>query len=368
MTAMDSKRVVRATQIGFIVLLLVCSAQLAFWLADEFRYTDSVRTDRRAAFEEQAVAAGELLRAGIPWSKISPAQPAIELGADGVPRVSATVLKRLDDDRFHRLNRFAWEGAFFLAVLIAAMAVVRRALRQEHSLRRQQEDFLAAASHELKSPLASLRLSAETLGMRDPPAPRRAELVRRLLSDIERLDRMIANVLDVSRLSRDGIRSTRARIDLAAMVASVAEELQPLADDCGVTVRMEVGAGFAVDADPEGVRTIARNLIHNGIKASRSTSGTVVVRAERDPQGVGINVVDTGIGFEPKEARGLFKKFHRIEANGQERLPGTGLGLYLVRRCAEIDGANVSALSEGPGRGARFAVKWPDPGPAANAS
>ena len=352
MTARDSRRVVRATQIGFIVLLLACSAQLAYWMADEYRYTQTVRDHRFAAYEEQAQSAAALLAAGVPWAQIAPAQPQVELGADGVPRVSARMLAQLDADRFHRLNRYTWEGAFFLAVLIAAMGVVYAALREEHSLHRQQEDFLAAASHELKSPLASLRLSAETIAMRDPAPPRRAELVQRLLSDIGRLDQMIANVLDASRLSRDGVRASRERVDLGSVLESVGEELRPLAEDCGVRITVDAAKGLAVDADREGVRTIARNLIHNGIKASRANGGTVTVHAARDDHGVTIFVEDHGIGFAPDESRRLFQKFHRIEANGHERLPGTGLGLYLVRRCAEIDGADVSAISDGPGHGA----------------
>jgi signal transduction histidine kinase len=367
-TAKTSQRTVRATQIGFIVLLLACSAQLAYWMADEYRYTETVRDHRRAAYEEQARSSAALLRAGVPWSQIRESQTEIDLGPDGVPRVSAAMLAQLDADRFHRLNRYAWEGSFFLLVLIAAMAVVYAALREEHSLRRQQEDFLAAASHELKSPLASLRLSAETIAMRDPAPPHRAELVQRLLSDIGRLDQMIANVLDASRLSRESVRVSREPVDLRPLFASVADELRPLADDCGVRVLMIVDDGLTVDADREGVRTIARNLIHNAIKASRPSAGTVIVRGAQDAQGVTIHVDDTGIGFAMDEARGLFQKFHRIEANGSERLPGTGLGLFLVRRCAEMDGAVVTASSDGPGHGARFEVRWPAPGTAASES
>ena len=88
----------------------------------------------------------------------------------------------------------------------------------------------------------------------------------------------------------------------------------------------------------------------------------MTVRAGQDAKGVTLRVEDDGIGFAPSESRGLFQKFHRIEANGHERLPGTGLGLFLVRRCAEIDGAEVSASSEGPGgaRASRFAGRLPD--------
>ncbi|MFI5231973.1 MAG: sensor histidine kinase [Gemmatimonadales bacterium] len=330
MTARDSRRAVRATQIGFIVLLLACSAQLAYWMADESHYTAAVRDQLRAAMEQQ-------------------------------PGVSPAALAQLDADRFHRMNRYAWEGGFFLVVLVGAMGVVYAALREEDALRRQQEDFLASASHELKSPLASLRLSAETIAMRDPPPPRRAELVQRLLSDLTRLDQTIANMLDASRLSRGPVRVTRERVELAPLVAGVAHDLGPLADDCGVTVHVDVEGGLAVHADRDGVRTIAHNLIHNGIKASRASAGSVTVRGTHDAGGVCVRVEDTGIGFAPHESRRLFQKFHRIEASGHERLPGTGLGLYLVRRCAELDGAAVSASSEGPGRGACFTVRWPAP-------
>lgn len=328
MTSTDSRRVVRATQIGFLVLLFTCSAQLAYWMADESHYTATVRDELHAALERQ-------------------------------PGTSAVELAQIDADRFHRMNRYAWEGGFFLVVLLGAMGVVYTALREEHALRRQQEDFLASASHELKSPLASLRLSAETIAMRDPAPPRRAELVQRLLSDLTRLDQMIANMLDASRLSRDHVHVSRERVELGPLVAGVARELGPLADDCGVTVHVDVDGELAVHADRDGVRTIAHNLIHNGIKASRASAGAVRVHATREDGAVCVHVDDTGIGFAAHESRRLFQKFQRIEASGQERLPGTGLGLYLVRRCAELDGAVVSASSEGPGRGARFSVRWP---------
>ena len=354
-----SRRAVRATQIGFIVLLLVCSAQLAYWMADEFHYTATVRADRRAAYEVQARWSVELLQAGVPWQQIAEAHPELQLDANGVPRVSPKMLAQLDDDRFHRLNRYVWEGAFFFAVLLAAMSVVYAALREENELRRRQEDFLAAASHELKSPLASLRLSAETIAMRDPPPARRTELLDRLLSDVSRLDRMIANVLDASRLSRDFAGSAREPVHLSQVVESVATEFRPLAEDGGVTLTCAVPADTVIDANREAVWSIVRNLIHNGIKACRASAGAVEVSTECTSDSVTLRVADTGIGFAPDEASQLFEKFYRIEENGHERLPGTGLGLFLVRRYAEMDGAKVSAFSEGPNRGARFAVQWP---------
>jgi signal transduction histidine kinase len=142
-------------------------------------------------------------------------------------------------------------------------------------------------------------------------------------------------------------------------VESVVDELRTLAQEYGVTLHVDVPASLAIDADVDGVRTIARNLVHNAIKASRGSHGEVTIRATEDARGVTLYVEDTGVGFAPAESNRLFEKFYRVERNGNGRLPGAGLGLFLVRRCAEMDGATVSAFSEGPDRGARFSVVWP---------
>jgi signal transduction histidine kinase len=311
------------------VLLAVCSAQLAYWMIDEARYTSTVRERLRAAYV-----------------------------AEGRPLAPA-IAAQLDAERFHRMNRYAWEGAFFLVVLVAAMAVVYQALRDEAELRRRQENFLAAVSHELKSPLASLQLSVETLAMRDPPAERRAELVRRLLGDLARLERMIGNLLDTSRVSAAEIRTAPERLVLAEEVAAVFDEVREHAAEQQARLRAEVPAELLISADPEGVRTVLRNLVHNAIKAT-SGGGEVAVSAAGVDDRVRLEVRDDGIGFPPHEATRVFEKFYRIEGDGRARSSGgTGLGLYLVWRFVQLDGGSVHAESSGPGRGATFTVSWP---------
>ena len=150
MTEHDTRRAARATQVGFLVLLLACTAQLAYWMADEYRFTESVRDSRREAYEAEALSAAAMIRAGVQWSAIAArACPSSISAADGTPRVSAGALERLDADRFHRMNRYGWEGAFFLAVLVAAIGMVYAALRKErermHAIlaQRAREDGLA---------------------------------------------------------------------------------------------------------------------------------------------------------------------------------------------------------------------------------
>lgn len=311
---------VRRLQIAFIVLLAVSSAQLTWWLVDQVRFTAEVR----------ALVSAE--------------------------HASPAVLAQFDRERFHRLNRYAWEGAFFLVVLLGAMGVVSHALSEEGALRRRQEDFVAAVSHELKSPVASLRLSAETLALRDPPAARRAELLERQIADLARLERTIGNILEASRLEA-ATSAQPGTVVLADAVASALDELRSQAAELGVALAADVPRDLVVRADADGTRTILRNLLHNAIRAA--AGGHVSVVVAKDKGGVRLIVRDTGVGFPPHEGARLFDKFYRLGGPDRGRMTGTGLGLYLVRRYAELDGARVSGESAGPGHGATFMVTWP---------
>jgi signal transduction histidine kinase len=319
----------RSVQVGFFLLLVVCAAQLAFWMWDEWRYT-AMMTERLSA----------------------------ALAATGA---GTEQIAQLQLERGHRLNRYAWEGAFFLAVLLAAMAVVLKALREEAELRRRQEQFLAAVSHEFKSPLASLRLSVETLSLRDPAAAERAELVRRIVVELGRLERMVANTLDTSRLASGG-EAHPERVELDAVAREMTDELAEFAAECGVRVDLEVPHGLVVLADRDGVRTVLRNLLHNAIKAS-PRGGAVRVHGEAELHDVVLEVSDDGVGFPPKDATRLFEQFYRVEGDGSGRMQGTGLGLYLVERLVSHAGGRVRAQSAGHGLGAVFTVRWPRPRP-----
>lgn len=314
-----------ALQRGFLVLLVVCAAQLAYWLWDEVRYTGVVTDQLRSAYT-----------------------------AIGVP---ADSLAQLDRDRARRLNRYGWEGAFFLAVLLAAMAVVLKALREEAELRRRQEQFLAAVSHEFKSPLASLRLSVETLVMRDPEGPQKAELLRRIQVELGRLERMIHNTLDTSRLATGG-KPLPERVVVREVVDEVQEELRDFAQECEVRVAVEVPGAIAVHADRDALRTVLRNLLHNALKASPRAS-EVQLAARVDGGEAQLVVRDAGVGFAATDAPRLFEQFYRVEGDDRGRMQGTGLGLYLVERLAAHAGGRVRAESPGPGRGATFTVYWP---------
>lgn len=349
----------RRLQRTFLVLLAVVIAQLGWWVFDQFRYSGEVTAYARASFEADTAAARALLRAGWPWAKVRALYPALTITNDSTTiAVDPAVMSDLSRQRFHRLDRYAWEGGFFLVVLLGAMTVVYRALREESELRRRQEQFLAGVSHELKSPIASLRLSLDTLALRDPAPEQRQELVRRMLVELGRLHGMIANVLDTSRLATAEARHAPEPLALHDEVTHAVDDLAEFAAQGEVAVSTAVPEGLTVRADRDGLRLALRNLLHNAIKASPARS-TVHVAGSAQNGSVVLEVRDDGIGFEAAEAPRLFEKFYRAAREEFGRMQGTGLGLYLVRRHVELDHGDVAASSDGPGKGATFTVRWP---------
>jgi signal transduction histidine kinase len=304
-------------QIGFLALLSISVATVGWWMYDGVRYARSV---------EQRFAS----------------DPAVA------------------EDSEARVNRILWEGGFFLVVLIGGMAVLTRTLRHDAELRRRQQNFLAAVSHEFKSPLASIQLAAETLVLRsrDDDGKR---LGRRILEDGERLLRMIDNLLDTTRLEEGRQRLTPQLTNLAGAAATAVAAIADRAHASGVTVTRAVPEDLALNVDPVVIETGLRNLLDNALKSCvAAKSRSIRVEGTRGPGSVVLAVSDDGLGFPPEDAVMIFEKFHRLGDELRRATPGTGLGLYIVKRLVELSGGTVHAESFGPGRGATVSMRWPD--------
>ncbi|MDH3419995.1 MAG: hypothetical protein OEM78_11020, partial [Gammaproteobacteria bacterium] len=187
---------VKALQIGFLVLLIISAATVAWWIFDHVTYERDLR-DRLAMLydaDAQAVTAAY----GGAEERFAELLPHLSIES-GLATVRVEAIDALEQEAASRINRYIWEGGFFLLVLIGGMGVLTRTIRRDADLRKRQQNFLAAVSHEFKSPLASMRLSAETLLLRaqDPDTQR---LGQRVLEDGERLLRMVDNLLDTTRL------------------------------------------------------------------------------------------------------------------------------------------------------------------------
>jgi signal transduction histidine kinase len=207
-----------------------------------------------------------------------------------------------------------------------------------------------------------MQLTAETLALRDPPAERRQTLVQRLLADLERLGGLVSNLLEASRLQQATLPSNPERLDLHAVAAQAVDEWIGRADQAGIEIVIEVPQGLEIEADPVGVRTVLRNLLGNALEASRLAGGErLELVGEHDDDRIRLRVRDDGVGFPPEEAQRLFEQFYRVGDEMRRKSPGTGLGLYIVRRFMDLERGRVWAESPGQGQGATLTVEWPRP-------
>jgi signal transduction histidine kinase len=307
----------KALQIGVLALLSLSAATVGWWMYDHVQYAHSV--EQRFAADDPAVA----------------------------------------EDSESRISRVLWEGGFFLVVLIGAMGVLTRTLRHDAELRRRQQNFLAAVSHEFKSPLASIQLAAETLVLRsgDDDAKR---LGARILGDGERLLRMIDNLLDTTRLEEGRERLTPQLTNLHALTGAAVAAIADRAQASGVTLASSVPEDLALHVDPVVIETGLRNLLDNALKSCVAAKrSSIRVLGSRDAAGITLAVSDDGLGFPPEEAAMIFEKFHRLGDELRRSTPGTGLGLYIVKRLVELSGGTVHAESAGLERGATVSMRWP---------
>ncbi len=221
-----------------------------------------------------------------------------------------------------------------------------------------RRDFVANASHELRTPVAALRAAAETLlaGAVDDPAAARGfvEIVAR---HAERLSRLTQDLLDLSRIESRQWRFDVARIDAGAVAAQVVQLLAADAAAKRLRLESEVPAGVAVRADARALEQVLVNLVENAVKYTGE--GRVAIRAERDGEALVLSVVDTGPGIERHHLPRLFERFYRVDPGRSREQGGTGLGLAIVKHLAQGMGGEVGVES-GEG-GSRFWVRLPAP-------
>lgn len=343
---------------GFLTLLVVLVVQVAWWMTDHIRYTNSVEQRVATLYHADAAVITEFLHGRRPVM-LESAMPHLEITGTAAS-VRPEALHELERDSAARRNRYAWEGAFFLAVLIGGMAVLGRAILYDRELRRRQQNFLAAVSHEFKSPLASMRLAAETLLMRSKE-PDTQRLGGRILEDGERLLRMIENLLDTAKLEEGRETVVSQRVDVGRAVTATVAEFEERASLHDITIETRVDEGLELSVDPAALDSILRNLLDNAVKACAAGNGrSIVVTAQRESRGATLSIADDGIGFPPEEAAMIFEKFYRLGDELRRSTPGTGLGLYIVKRLVERSGAKIQSASAGIDAGATVTITFPE--------
>ncbi len=253
-------------------------------------------------------------------------------------------------------------GIVLFIPIIAGMVLNTIFLVREIRRNEQHDSFINAVTHELKTPVASIRLYLQTLQTRDLDEDKRREFYRIMLEDSDRLLQTIEQVLQAGSSGSRWRRISRTRLDLGDLSKECVELARRRFHLTGEALSYEqrVPAGLCtVIGDPDELKAAIWNLIDNAIKYS---SGDVKVRVALesvDGQRLAVKVTDEGVGISSVELKRIFRRFYRIPASVAIRAKGSGLGLFIVRSVAKKHGGRAFAESHGPGHGSTFTLLLP---------
>jgi signal transduction histidine kinase len=207
-----------------------------------------------------------------------------------------------------------------------------------------RREFIVNVSHELSSPLTIASGFAATLARHDPPPESRKQFARAILSNTHRMQRVVENMLDLSRIESGSWIPRLERVDLREMIADIFDAIGPAAEQKGIKLRSEVDAKHAViQADPTWVRQIIGNLTENALRYT--VRGEIVAFVAGDSGGTWLGVRDTGEGIAPYHLPRIFERLYRADPGRARPSGGSGLGLTIVKHMAEAHGGTVAAES-----------------------
>jgi two-component system, OmpR family, sensor histidine kinase SenX3 len=252
-------------------------------------------------------------------------------------------------------------GLIFFGLIIAGLSVNTVFLVREIRRNEQQDSFLNAVTHELKTPIASIRMYLETLESRQLDEPQRHEFYRIMLEDTDRLLGTVEQVLKAGEARQRSKRKNWQELDFSELVKSALELTRLRHHLTPENLRFGVAPpeGLLVLGSPEELRTIVFNLFDNAVKYSGDNRQIVVDVRTPDMDAVLLSVRDLGIGIPRSELKRIFNRFYRATNPLAGQMKGTGLGLFIVRSIARRHGGDVYAESEGEGRGSTFTVRLP---------
>ena len=252
-------------------------------------------------------------------------------------------------------------GVGTFSLIIAGLIVYTVFLVREMGITEQQDSFLNSVTHELKTPIASIRLYLETLQAREVGDAQRKEFYRVMLQDADRLQHTVEQVLRAGVARQRRKLEQRSPVDLGWLVQEcidTARMRHHLGEDAIVSTGADLQSPLVVSGDVDDLRTAIANLLDNAVKYSKGMPQITVQVAGPTPDTAWVRVKDAGIGIPKAQLGRIFNRFYRFQPQGST-VKGTGLGLYIVRAIAKRHGGRVFAESAGEDKGATFTLELP---------
>ena len=240
------------------------------------------------------------------------------------------------------------EGSMFILVFVVGAISLHKAIKKERKLQDQKKNFLLSVTHELKSPLASIKLLLQTIQKRELTKQQVQSFISKSLLDIERLDDMVENMLLASKIDNRSYTFPKAEFNLSSLVDNIVNRLQ--LNKCDLTqqlINAEIEPKIEITGDKFALTSVVTNLIENAIKYSGPCEVVDVKLYSRDSK-IFLEVADHGIGIADVEKNRIFDKFYRVGSEDTRNTKGTGLGLYIVKEVLDKHEASIKVKDNEP--------------------
>ncbi len=268
----------------------------------------------------------------------------------------ATQQAELDAKLRARWIMILGEGAVFLSLLAFGIYRVRKTFKQEILLSRQQQNFLLSVTHELKTPLASNKLFLQTLAKHELSKDKQAEIIKKAISDVDRLNSLVDNILLSARIENGEMLLNKEKCSLSHLVSQVIENSGQLSFYKNrINVQTINDAQFEIDKN--AFSSILLNLIENALKYSNSESAVFVEIDKKENKAI-LRVKDEGLGMNEYDKRHAFDKFYRSGNEETRHTKGTGLGLFIVKNLVQWHQGTIHIYNNLP-KGTIFEIQFP---------
>ena len=261
-------------------------------------------------------------------------------------------LAEVEDARRRKTSQYIGEGGTFLLLILVGAVFVYRATRKQLLLSQQQQNFMMAVTHELKTPIAIARLNLETLQKRRLEEAQQQKLIANTLQENNRLNALTNNILVASQLEAGAYGTNYQSIDLSELTDGIVTEYQTRFSQRKIQGRIE--DGIEINGEISLLQMLISNLIDNAIKYSDKDAG-IEVRLQKSDAHISLSVSDEGIGIPNSEKKKVFDKFYRIGSESTRNTKGTGLGLYICRRIVRSLNGTITVKDNTP-KGSIFTV------------
>lgn len=252
-----------------------------------------------------------------------------------------------------RIAMIMGEGAVFLLLLLIGIWQIRRSIKRDLKLSQRQNNFLLSVTHELKTPLAANKLYIQTVTKRELTKEQSVEMLNKAIEENNRLERMIDNILNASRLENNALHLNKEHFEIENIYEPLKKRFNLLFGKDIVFV--ESGIGIQLFADRFMIETVISNLIENAGKYAMSGE-RIILYAFNQGENVVFGVKDEGSGVSKEFRNEIFKKFFRLEDEETRTRKGSGLGLYIVSKLIQLHGGTIEYIENQP-KGANFQIK-----------